>query len=286
VDRGTVRNYIVKGMKREALADLFEDEIEKNGFQIQNRQNFHNSTMISAQTGSYYAQKAVDFMISAVLQGGVITGTVYTTDVDIIDSGLDLQIRFAVAPILEEYEGEKIIGPIEYKYVRLTGDPASNRLLERILNGISEKGVVFEELQSFQQKAEMVKDGKYTDQFGWTVQRSEEPQLDSSNTFETRFWALITSIIGFIGSIILAPAMVFEQSSYEGSLTAFLCIGFLLSVFGAVGFVLSIMAMGTAEKGKRAVEVASMILSIPPVLVLIIAGIMIFSMITEPLSGM
>lgn len=280
-----MRNYIVRGTKRETLADLFEEEIRRNGFQIQNRQNFHNSTMISAQTGSYYAQKSVDFMISAVLQSHVSIGTIYTTDVDIIDSGPDLQIRFAVAPIMEEYEGEKIIGSIEYKTLNLAGDPASNRLFEKILNGIREKGLVFEDLQRHRERIGWKPGEKVTDDQGWTVQRSEEPQADTSNKMDLKFWALISSIIGFIGSILLTSAMVIGQSSYDGSVGNFLCIGFFLSLFGALGLILSIMAISTAEKGKRAVEVASLILSIPSVLVLIIGGILILSMISVALSG-
>jgi hypothetical protein len=285
VDRGTVRNYIVRGTKRETLADLFEEEIKRNGFQIQNRPNFHNSTMISAQTGSYYAQKSVDFMISAVLQSHVSIGTVYTTDVDIMDRGPDLEIRFAVAPILDEYESDQIFGMLDNDPFGSSGDPNSVRILENILNGIVEKGVIFEDLRSYQQLIGLKPDEKFTDSYGWTVKRSPEALKDIPVPYNYNKMALILGITGFIGFLLVGGMMPILTFSNEGSAWIFLLIGSFLSLFGFPGIFYSIAAIAKSGKGKRKKGVVALFLSILTILGMIFIFLYFIYRVAEVFSA-
>jgi hypothetical protein len=76
------------------------------------------------------------------------------------------------------------------------------------------------------------------------------------------------------------------EGSYDDSLTAFLCIGFCMILFGVPGSILSLMCISTAGKGKRTMGLISLGLSIPPTLIVIYIMIRILLFIYEFINNL
>lgn len=276
MDRGATRELVVSGMSTTSLVAILEGAAVMKGFRIVKKEYFHNSTIISAKKGDLVEAMAVDILTDGISKY-TQSGNIYGMDADISERGGRLRLYIGIYPLSGVLEQGSLIGMMDRPMLNLILDPSSNRLLEDVLDKMKSRGVVLEPLQAYQDTIGLKAGEKTIDDTGWTVQRSHEMQLGVSSSYDYRFWGLITSIMGFIGFIMLGSMLLIGIIDQENSMIAISCIGFFLSLFGFPGMILSIMAIVKSGKGKRILGIVALVFSIPPVLTIIILVVVVIA---------
>jgi hypothetical protein len=289
VDRGAIKELVVKGMSRNDLVLHFERAAIQKGFTISNKQHFHNSTLVTAEKGSVAASVGVD-IITEGLSRFTESGNAYTAQADISERGGMLKFCFLVTPRGVIYERDSYMRISNYPILDLIMDPISNGLLEDILNLMRSQGVVLEDMKNYQDLVGLKPGEKVTDDFGWTIERSETVQIGTTEPPDYKFGSCICGIIGFLGTIMLVVPVIVSGFRFQEIPCGFYVIGALLSMIGCVGFVLSLASIFISKKHKRKQGIAFLIMSIPSFLtvvglVVLFFGVFIYFLGTMNASG-
>jgi hypothetical protein len=260
VDRGATRELVVSGMSRTNLVAILEWSAVQKGFRIVKKEYFHSSTLISAQKGSFPESVAAS-IISQGMSAYSQSGNVFGMDADISERGGRLRLYICVYPRTGGLESGSFFSITDHPILDLVLDPSSNKLLEDLLGKMRARGVVLEPFEVYQDTIGLKAGEKTIDDTGWTVQRSPEIQMDVDSSYDYRFWGFISSIIGFVGFVMIMSLFTLGLFSSEGTITAFICIGSVLSLFGIPGLILSIAAITRSGSEKSTLDIVSIVLS-------------------------